>query len=408
MNINTKIALVTPSLTYLGGVPTVVDFVYKTLQGVGRYKIGVISIPTAANDETSMRLLAPRTWLHGPQTQQRRWAGRDYVHVGTVFTEFEFQRYRPRRVLTELLNQYDLIQVVAGTPAWAAVASEVEPPVCLFAATTIAQDRRSRLQRTVGWRKAWLTWMTRLNEHAERKTLQWVNCTFAESDYTQQLLAPYVAPDRLRLGPPGVDADFFIPNIPYHARGHILVVGRLSDPRKNARLLLTAYHQLRQQLASAPKLALVGHSGLSLADQAYAAALGLTEHIETYIDVSVEQLRALYQQAALFVLSSDEEGLGIVILEAMACGLPVISTDCGGPATAIQLGITGLLTPVGDHEALAQAMQELLLDPERRRRMGQAGRAVIEQRFSLEAAGKVYLDVYDELLARRDTSRRSD
>jgi D-inositol-3-phosphate glycosyltransferase len=401
-----RIALVTHTLG--GGVWTVAGFLWDVLSRDNRYVPDLIHMATSARDEASVRLISPKTWMSGPHAIEDCFAEQKYIRVGAMLTEFEFQRYRPRRILTDLLNQYDLIQVVAGTPAWAAAARHVNRPVCLFAATTIVPERLTRLKQETGWRKAWLTWMTRLNTRIERRTLPWLDCVFAESDYTRRQLTPYVPADRLKLGPPGVDADFYVPNTTYCADGYIIAVGRINDPRKNARLLLTAYHHMQQRTVNTPKLMLVGCHGLSTADQAYAASLGLTEHIETHVDVSLEQLRALYQQAALFVLSSDEEGLGIVILEAMACGLPVISTDCGGPATAIQPDVTGLLTPVGDSAALAQAMLDLLQNPERRRSMGLAGRAVIEQRFSLEAAGKVYLDTYAELLARRAAGQRKE
>ena len=87
----------------------------------------------------------------------------------------------------------------------------------------------------------------------------------------------------------------------------------------------------------------------------------------------------------------------------MACGIPVISTDSGGPATLIDEHATGLMTPVGDADALADAMQTLLREPVRRRKMGEAGRQRAEQRFSLDVMGNLYLAKYDELL--RGTAR---
>ncbi len=110
------------------------------------------------------------------------------------------------------------------------------------------------------------------------------------------------------------------------------------------------------------------------------------------------ELADLYRHAMFFVLPSDEEGIGIVLLEAMASGLPVVSTCCGGPETAVLDGETGFLTPVGDAQALADAMQHLLDNPALRRRMGQAGRRIAEERFSLDVTGKVFLRKYDELL----------
>ena len=120
-------------------------------------------------------------------------------------------------------------------------------------------------------------------------------------------------------------------------------------------------------------------------------SLGISDYVKFRQNVLVEELARLYQGASLFVLSSDEEGLGIVILEAMASGLPVVSTRCGGPETAVVEGETGYLTPVGDARALADAMQHLLSHPELRQRLGRAGRQCVEERFSIEAAGKVYL-----------------
>ena len=61
----------------------------------------------------------------------------------------------------------------------------------------------------------------------------------------------------------------------------------------------------------------------------------------------------------MFLLSSNEEGLGLVIGEAMAAGLPVVSTRCGGPETFVVEGVTGYLTPVGDAQAMALKIAEL-------------------------------------------------
>jgi len=105
----------------------------------------------------------------------------------------------------------------------------------------------------------------------------------------------------------------------------------------------------------------------------------------------------LYQNAVVFVLTSDEEGLGIVLLEAMACATPVISTRCGGPNTVVSDEV-GFLTPVGDAQSLAERILWMLQNPEQRRRMGQAGRNLVEARFSNEVVGKKYQDVYDKLL----------
>jgi mannosyltransferase len=125
---------------------------------------------------------------------------------------------------------------------------------------------------------------------------------------------------------------------------------------------------------------------------------GVARKVTFLEDVDAETLRALYRHAGIVALSSDEEGLGLVLLEAMASGVPVVSTDCGGPSTVVDDGVTGLLTPVGDADAFADALETLVEDPGRARRMGRAGRERAVNEFSLDAAGGRFLEIYRELV----------
>lgn len=394
-----KIAIIVPGLELGGGVPTVAAFLYETIQTSIRYKADLISLSTSARDRASLRLLAPNSWKDGIQTVTGVWRGYPFVHVGAAWTEFEFQRYKPRCGLTNLLNEYDLIQIVAGTPAFAWVTAKVEKPKCAFFATLIRQDRANQIAMLTGTRRYWSQLMTCLNARIEKQSLRLMQHVFAESFYTERLLRAMVSPKRLSLGMPGVDIGLFYPQERYASDSYILAVGRLADPRKNLRLLLTAYKLLCVSDSVVPRLVLAGINKPSAADWAFAEAQGIASAIDVYHNVSRGVLADLYRNAALFVLSSDEEGLGMVILEAMASGIPVVSTRCGGPETAVIEGETGYLTPVGDANALAEKIQYLLERPTLREQMGRRARQVVEEKFSLEAAGRVYLQKYDELLS---------
>ena len=400
MRSSPRVAIVVPLLTGGGGVPAMASFLYKALDRSGRYQPEFISLALSARDKASVRLLCPPSWFRKPEVIAGTWQGKDYRHVGCYFAELEFQRYRPRHVLTKLLKKYDLIQVVAGAPTVGLAVIAAGKPTCLFVATTCKEERKSLLARARGLRKARILSMTYLNSAIDCYVLQRVSHVFAESEYTRQLMNGVVPNDRLSLGVPGIDIALFHPGN-YNQDGHILSVGRFADPRKNVRMLFYAYNWLRQSMPKAPRLILAGETSPSVEDWNLAVSLGISEYVEFHQNVLIEELARLYRGASLFVLSSNEEGLGIVILEAMASGIPVVATRCGGPETAVIDGETGYLTPVGDAKALAVTIQQLFAHPELRQRMGQAGRQRVEEHFSIEAAGKVYLEKYDELIEQK-------
>ena len=98
-------------------------------------------------------------------------------------------------------------------------------------------------------------------------------------------------------------------------------------------------------------------------------------------------------QADLFVLSSRWEGFGNVLVEAMACGVPVVSFDClHGPREILDAGRAGRLVPVGDVDGLARALAHLLDHPEEARQLAEGGRQRA-QHFSPQRSAEAYLDV---------------
>lgn len=108
----------------------------------------------------------------------------------------------------------------------------------------------------------------------------------------------------------------------------------------------------------------------------------------------------LFAESNLVVLPSYYgEGLPKVLIEAAACGRAVITTEHPGCRDAIEPDITGLLVPVRDAVALANAVQTLIEDPIRRKKMGQAGRALAEREFSVEMVVDSHLAIYQELIA---------
>jgi len=111
--------------------------------------------------------------------------------------------------------------------------------------------------------------------------------------------------------------------------------------------------------------------------------------------------------AEFFVLSSVTEGISITLLEAAACGLPIVATNVGGNPEVTVHGETGLLVPPRSPEGLARAMLEMLSDTNRARRMGIAGRRRVERHFDLRRSVAKYEELYLSLLpARRGEARQ--
>jgi glycosyltransferase involved in cell wall biosynthesis len=136
----------------------------------------------------------------------------------------------------------------------------------------------------------------------------------------------------------------------------ILSVGRLTEAKD--------FHTLIRALGRAMgirklRLIILGEGALRVSLETLISELCLSEYVDLH--GFVDNPFAWMKKADLFVLSSRWEGFGNVLVEAMACGTPVVSTDCpGGPAEILEQGKWGRLVPVGDEEALAQAMLESL------------------------------------------------
>jgi glycosyltransferase involved in cell wall biosynthesis len=391
-----RIAIVTQDLEIgRGGVNSLVRFLYHHLRGTGRFEPTIISLAVATRDRASPALLRPGSWTAGPRMVPGQWQELPYVHAGAWGVELEPLRYRPRPALTELLESFDLVQYVVGAPCWAATAARVRRPLLIWTASLAVPDRASRLRAATPLRGAAMRAMTRAAVAAERRALRSAAVVFALSEYTRTSLSGLVPEERIRVAPYGIDVERFRP-VPNPTRDYVLGVGRLGDPRKNIPLMLEAYARARAA-GDLPPLVLAGASP-DAATRDLLGALGLGDHVRlTGGEVDDDELLRLYQNAAAFVLSSDEEGLGIPILEAMATGVPVVSTDCGGPATMVRHGETGFLSPVGDAAALARNLRALLDDPARAAAFGRAGRERAEAKFAAAVIGRVFTERYDAL-----------
>jgi glycosyltransferase involved in cell wall biosynthesis len=232
------------------------------------------------------------------------------------------------------------------------------------------------------------------------------------ASYTQAGLPP----ERLFRIPNGVDTDVFRP-IDGEARQElranlgfpspvpiVLFVGAVVW-RKGVDLLLHAWAKVHERFPEGI-LAIVGP--LSRASQPYEGR-PYAEYIRDYVEnLGVAQrirlleqqvdIQRFYQAADVFVLPSRMEGLPNAVLEAMACGLPVVSTAVGGSPEIIENGVNGLLVPPDDADALATAILNYLQHPRRAQEQGLSARKTVLARYPMDGVAEQYLMLYVYLL----------
>jgi glycosyltransferase involved in cell wall biosynthesis len=131
--------------------------------------------------------------------------------------------------------------------------------------------------------------------------------------------------------------------------------------------------------------------------RAAAEALDLDGRVWLRGGVSPAEVRRMMQRSDVLLQGSLSEGLPNAVLEAMACGLPVVATDVGGTSEAVRDGVEGFLVPARDAEAIATALAKLWRDPALRARMGVAGRARVEAEFTLERETREWMGFYASL-----------
>lgn len=175
----------------------------------------------------------------------------------------------------------------------------------------------------------------------------------------------------------------------------VLFLGRL-DANKSPDVLMRAS---KKALAAFPEMKLLfGGDGDIEQYKALASELGIEGKCEFLGWVSGDDKERLFQRAGIYCLPSKNEAMPMSVLEAMAHGVPTISTSVGGVPQIITNGVDGLLMDVDDSDGLANMLLDLEGDRDRRAKLGGAGRLKIRERFSIEAAIDELVDVYRKLM----------
>lgn len=214
-------------------------------------------------------------------------------------------------------------------------------------------------------------------------------------------MARGVSPSHLYFLPNVVDTEWFKPSNRLPEEPFTLIaVGRLVRPKRLDRFI-SILHRLRNNFGLNVRGWIIG-SGRQNEDlraelESQASTLGLLPDTVQFRG-SVADMRSVYHQAAVCVLTSDVEGTPNVLLEAMASGLPVAATQVGGVSEIVQHGRTGFLADPENWDGLVTALVELVKNSELRMEMGRRARAFVEENHSLQRLPAYLGGLYERAL----------
>jgi glycosyltransferase involved in cell wall biosynthesis len=270
----------------------------------------------------------------------------------------------------------------------------------------LAIDRRNSLAQAVHLRHRmgallWYPWA--MQEAVARR----IDRIITGSENSAQSIAEtfHLPREHIRVILDGVDTEKFRPaQDGAKEPNSILFVGNSEDRNKGARFLIEALALLRDELPFSLTLVDREEKDLQVVPP-LVERYGLKGRVAYTGRLSNDELVGLYGRSQVLVSPSLYEGFGLPAAEAMACGLPVVATSAGAFPEVIDDGVTGVLVPPADPRALAEAIRGLLADPDLCRRMGEAGRRRVEERFTWRETARRTVELYEEVL---DGSRRRE
>src|SRR5262245_22501740 len=291
-----------------------------------------------------------------------------------------------RTIASCLLWRPDLIVCGHVITAPAALAARVltRTPYAVF--THAYEIRRRRMKQSYGY------------------LLRRARLVISNSAFTRgAVLKLGVAPDRIRILHPGVDAERFSPALNGNYRSRmILSVSRLADMYKGHDVTIRALPLIKSKIPSA-RYVIAGGGPLREYLGRVAQSVGVEQDVEFLGEVTDDQLLDLYRSADVLAVLSREsaslggaEGFGIVCLEAAACGVPVVAGRSGGLPDAVQDGVTGILVDPLDLGAAADAFVSVLTDTALAHRLGAAGRKAVLERFTWDHMAREARQLFEE------------
>ena len=383
-----------------GGVPTMTLCMARIVAELGIEPVFAWYEPWSRHPALSVPFYGLASGRRPGSLPRSVYEGHQGHGLGAWLPELEFTHYLPRRHWRTLIDGCSFHLSVTGNPLCAAPYARLGLPFLAWVATPWEADRSQRVQ---GFSLPRRLLDRGLNgpvlRRLERQILRSPGGRIlALSPYTSRALETIAGRPMEGVLLMPVDPSVFFPAPELLQPWKVGFAGRYADPRKNIDLLLDAVQTL--VAAGRPvQLDLVGEMDTTVLQERLQKR-GLTEVTRCLPTLSRQALAPVLQGFDVFVIPSHQEGLCIAALEAMACGVPVISTRCGGPEDYVRPGINGDLVD-RDPVAMAAAITTMCSNRAHRQACGAAAAAWVETNASVNAARRI---VTEQLAAMDPTS----
>ncbi len=286
----------------------------------------------------------------------------------------------------------DIHFVISGSNHVGWPATTQDKPYIIWIGTLYQDELAGRAERGSEWAKQMQIGRNRQElDKQEYEIFKNASVILTNGGHTAQRIAAeypdFAAKTQVAIYP--VDTDIFAPPAK-ERKPFLLFTARINDERKDVYTLFETLRLVRQTYPNM-RLKLTGEAPVAwILDVLEKSGQG--DYVDFLGYLSTEDLAQLYQDASVFVLSSNQEGLGIVMLEAMASGLPIVSTKCGGPESVIMHNETGFLVDVGDAKQMAAYVSQILDSPILAKSLSEKSRQYALDNFSLTAVEHKIVD----------------
>lgn len=333
-----------------GGVGTLTNILADFLRDAN-HKV-TIAFPATRSHRPELNSYSP---FQKPKARsEMAFNDHDCVAVGNLFPELEYTYSEPSSLWQKLIDEHDYHVVVSGTVALAQPLISADVPHLVWCASDVLGDRIDRRKKQGLVRRVFDKFIvTPALLRQQTSVLNGSGHIVAISPFTQNILQDIFSgvDGKIEVLAIPTDTDVFQPPEHHKTEWNIGCAGRLTDPRKNVDLIFDVIRDLREDGQNV-KLSIAGDVSDDLIQKV--SRRGLNDCVAFKGRLDLNDFVAFYQNLDVLIISSFQEGHAIVGIEAMACGVPVVSTRCGGPEAYIKSGENGFLVDFDSLEMAAR------------------------------------------------------